>query len=152
MRLGKVHRAILINSSPYVARFIATNTEKRKQFKHDDVKKTFYKFMYNEPYGTTIENVARRFDIRLLNDIEKAQKLAEKPDYVDFRVFDRHVAPLDEQVDASAAEEQKQQEALEGIWMRKLNHFINKPFVNGFCVLEYSKLKMYEMYIIFDLI
>ena len=25
--------------------------------------------------------------------------------------------------------------------MRKLNHFINKPFANGFCVLEYSKLK-----------
>ena len=31
--------------------------------------------------------------------------------------------------------------------MRKLNHLINKPFANGFCVLEYSKLKMYEMYI-----
>ena len=34
--------------------------------------------------------------------------------------------------------------------MRKLNHFINKPFANGFCVLEYSKLKMYETKI-FDL-
>ena len=28
-----------------------------------------------------------------------------------------------------------------GIEMRKLNHFINKPFANGFSVLKYSKLK-----------
>ena len=35
-----------------------------------------------------------------------------------------------------------------GIEMRKLNHFINKPFANGFCVLEYSKLKMYGTYLL----
>ena len=34
-----------------------------------------------------------------------------------------------------------------GIEIRKLNHFINKPFANGFCVLEYSKLKMYVTYL-----
>ena len=27
--------------------------------------------------------------------------------------------------------------------MRKLRHVINKPFQHGFCVLEWSKLKMY---------
>ena len=147
MKLVKVHRAIRFKSSPYVAGYIAKNTEKRKQFKHDDVKKAFYKLMNNAPYGKTIENVARRTDIRLLNDMEKARKLAEKPHCVDFRVFDGHVALPDEQVEAAAAEEQQQQEALVGVEMRKLNHFINKPFANGFCVLEYSKLKMYEMYI-----
>ena len=147
MRLGKVHRAIRFNLSPYVAGYIANNTEKRKQFKHDDVKKAIYKLMNNAPYGKTIENVARRTDIRLLNDMEKAQKLAEKPHCVDIRVFDGHVAPPDEQVEAAAAEEQQQQKVLVEIEMRKLNHFIYKPFVNGFCVLKYSKLKMYEMYI-----
>ena len=73
MRLVKVYRAIRFNSFPYVAGYIANNTEKRKQFKHDDVKKAFYKFMNNAPYGKTIENVARRTDIRLLNDMEKAR-------------------------------------------------------------------------------
>ena len=63
---------------------------------------------------------------------------------MDFRVFDGQVAPPEEQVEAAAAEEQQQQEALVGIEMRTLNHFINKPFANGFCVLEYSKLKMFE--------
>ena len=128
MRLVKVHRAIRINSSPYVASYIANNTEKRKQFKHDDVKKAFYKLMNNAPYGKTIENVARRTDIRLLNDMEKARKLAENPHCVDFRVFDGQVAPPEKQLEAAAAEEQQQEEALVGIEMRKLNHFINKPF------------------------
>ena len=137
----KVHRAIRFNSTPYVEGYIANNTEKRKQFKHDDVKKAFYKLMNNAPYGKTIENVARCTDIRPLNDMEKARKLAEKPHCVDFCVFDGQVAPTEE---AAVAEEQRQQEALVGIEMRKLNHFINKPFANGFCVLEYSKLKMYE--------
>ena len=30
--------------------------------------------------------------------------------------------------------------------MRKLRHVINKLFQHGFCVLEYSKLKMYTFY------
>ena len=48
------------------------------------------------------------------------------------------------QVIAAAAKLQQQHESLVGIIMRKLNHFINKPFANGFCVLKYSNLKMYE--------
>ena len=44
--------------------------------------------MNNAPYGKTIENVARRTDISLLNDMEKERKLAAKPYCVDCRVFD----------------------------------------------------------------
>ena len=62
-------------------------------------------------------------------------------------MFDGQVTPPEKQVEAAAAEKQQQQEALVGIEMRKLNHFINKPFANGFCVLEYSNLKMYESYL-----
>ena len=148
MRLLKLHRAIRFKSSPYIASYIANNTAKRQQFKHDDVKKAFYKLMNNAPYGKTIENVTRRTDIRLLNKMEKARRLAEKPHCVDFRVFYGQVAQPEEQIEVAAAEEQQQQEALVGIEMRKLNHFINKPFTNGFCVLEYSKLNMYVIYLL----
>ena len=144
MRLLKIQRAIRFKSSPYVASYIANNTAKRNQYKHDDVKKVFYKLMNNAPNKKTIENVARRTDIRLLNNMEKARRLAEKPHCVDFRVFDGQITPPEEQVEAAAAEEQQLQEALVGIEMRKHNHFINKPFANGCCVLEYSKLTMYE--------
>ena len=81
--------------------------------------------MMNAPYEKTIGNVARRTDIRLLNDMEKARRLAEQPHCVDFRVFDGQLAPLEEQVEAAVAEEQQQQKAPVGIEMRKLNHFIN---------------------------
>ena len=77
IRLDKVHFAIRFNSSPYVTQYIANNTEKPKQFKHDDLKITFYKLINDAPYGKTIENIARRTVIRLLNDIKKARKLAD---------------------------------------------------------------------------
>ena len=73
--------------------------------------------------------------------------MAEKLHCVDFCVLDGQIAPPEEQVEAAVAEKQQQKEALEGIEMRKLNHFINKPFDNGLCVLKYRKLKIYEMYL-----
>ena len=92
--------------------------------------------MNNSPYGKTIENVARRSDIRLLNDMGKAHKLAEKLHCVDFQVFDGNVKQ-------HFTEMEDQEKTLIRIDVRKLNHFINTPFANGFCVLEWSKLKMY---------
>ena len=73
MKLLTAHRAIRFNSLPYVAGYIANNTEKRKKFKQNDVKKSFYKLMNNAPYGKTIENVARGTDIRLLKHGEGAE-------------------------------------------------------------------------------
>ena len=49
--------------------------------------------MNNAPYRKTFENVTRRTDIRLLNNMEITQRLAKKPHCVDFRVFDGQVAP-----------------------------------------------------------
>ena len=136
MSLVNMHRAIRFSSSTNVAGYIANNTAKRQQYKHDDVKQSFYKLMNNAPYVKTIENVARRSDIRLLNNMEKARKLAEKPHCVDFRVFDGELKQLPIEIE-------EQHQALVGTKICKLNHFINKPFANGFCVLEWSKLKMY---------
>jgi hypothetical protein len=56
---------------------------------------------------------------------DKARLLAEKPHCIDFRVFE---------------------DSLIGVEMRKLRHNINKPFQHGFCVLEWSKYKMYKFY------
>ena len=93
IKLVKVHFVIRFKSSPYIASHIANNTAKRQQFKHDDVKQGFYKLMNNAPYGKTSEHVARRTDIRLINNMEKAQRLAEKLHCVDCCVFDGQVAP-----------------------------------------------------------
>ena len=39
------------------------------------------------------------------------------------------------------------QKALVRIEVQKLKHIVNKPFTYGFCVLDYSKLKMYVPYL-----
>ena len=57
--------------------------------------------------------MARRSDIRLLNDMEKARKLAEKPHCVDFRVFDGDAKQLPNEIE-------EQHQALVGIEIRKL--------------------------------
>ena len=77
MTLVNVHRAILFKSSHSVATYIANNIAKRQQFKHDNVKKVFYKLMNNALYGATIVNVARQTDICNFDDMEKARRLAE---------------------------------------------------------------------------
>jgi len=125
LRLVKVHRGSKFTASPYFAPYIEHNSQKRKENKDDPTKKDFYKLMNNAPYGKTIENVARRSDIRLCNDMLKARRLAEKPHCIDWRVFDNQLV---------------------GVEMRKLRANINKPFQHGFCVLEWSKLKMFSFY------
>ena len=92
--------------------------------------------------------MARRTDIRLLNDMEKARRFAKKPHCVDFSVFDGLVAPLEELVEAAVAEKQQQQKALMKIEMRQLNYSFTKPFANGWCVLEYSKLPMFKIFLL----
>ena len=87
-----MHREISFNSSPYVASYIAKYNYKSKQFKHDDVQKAFTKLMNSAPFGKTIENLARRTDIRMLNDTVKARKHIEKRHCADFRIFDGEVA------------------------------------------------------------
>ena len=125
MKLVKIHRAVCFTASAYFEPYIRNNTQKRALHKNDPNDKNFYKLLNNAVFGKTIENVAKRSDIRLVNEEEKARQLAEKPHCLDFRVFEDNLI---------------------GVEMRKLRHNINKPFQHGFCVLEWSKLKMYQFY------
>ena len=77
--------------------------------------------MNNATYWKTIETVARRTKIRLLNDIGTARWLAKKPHCVNFRVFDGQVTLPDAQVEATVAEKQQSQEGVVGIEMQMIN-------------------------------
>ena len=92
MQLVKIHRAIAFESSDYIKPYILNNANKRIQFKDDECKKAFYKLMNNALYGKTIENVARRTIIKLLVNMDKARKLAEKPQCIDFRIFSKDLS------------------------------------------------------------
>ena len=86
MKHTKVHRAIKFTALDYLSAYIKHNTEMRQANRGDETKKNFFKLMNNAPYGKTIENVAKRTDIRLIVGEQKAVKLAEKPHCIDFRI------------------------------------------------------------------
>jgi hypothetical protein len=87
MHLTKMNIGIKFTSALKLTSYIANNTAKRKQFQHDEVLKPLYKLLNNAVFGKTIENVAKRSDIRLTNDATIARKLSEKPHCIDFRIF-----------------------------------------------------------------
>ena len=107
MKLTNVHRAIKFTGLAYLAGYIKHITEMRQANRGDETKKNFFKLMNTAPYGKTIENVAKRSDIRLVVGEEKAIKLSEKPHCVHFRMFS---------------------ENLFGVELRKTKSLINKPF------------------------
>ena len=70
-----------------------------------------------------MENVAKRTSINSFTDMDKARRLAEKPQCINFCYFNPNQVVVES---------------------RKLNQVINKLFQLGFAVLEYSKLHMYR--------
>ena len=125
MKVTKLHRGIRFETRAALAEYIKFNTDQRAASGKDECKRSFFKTMNNAPYGKTIENVAKRTNIKILTDIEKARRIAEKPECINFRLFNPD---------------------LEAVKSRKVNQVINKPFQLGFPVLKYSMLHMYRTY------
>ena len=96
------------------------NTDLRAVAKNE-MEKDFHKLMNNAVYGKTCENQRKRTDIRLVNDVQKAAKLIDKPHCLDVSIFDDNLV---------------------GIEMRKVKLLLTKPSYVGFAVLELSKLHM----------
>ncbi len=120
--LKKVHRVICFEQEPWVAPYIAKNQQLRaaatSEFERDQ-----YKLFNNAIYGKMVENQKKRTDIRLLTDWSACKKLIEKPNCRGFRVFGENLAAVE---------------------LQKVNGLINKPFEDGFTVLDISKLVMDE--------
>ena len=144
VRLVKLQRAIRFKFLPYVSSFIANNTAKLQQFKHDFVKKAFNKLMNNAPAKQTIENVKRRSDIRLLNDMEKAADFGWKAALCG---LSRIRWPGDTAGGSSRCRGRRRAATARrvgGNWDAKAKSLYKELFSNGLSVLEYSKFKMYE--------
>ena len=79
IKVTKVHRAIRFEVKAMLADYIKFNTDQRAAAGKDECKRTFFKMMNNAPDGNTIENVSNRTNIKVLTDMEKARRMAEKP-------------------------------------------------------------------------
>ena len=124
MKLTKIHRVLEFTQRPWMKRYIDFNTEKRKMAKNS-FEKDFFKLMNNSVFGKTMENLRKRFNIKLETDPDHLLKLTRQPTYVSSKIFD---------------------ENLVGVQMKKVRLVLDKPSYVGFCILDMSKTLMYDFH------
>ena len=122
MKLKSIRRGISFKERPFMKCYIDKNTELRAKGK-TKFEKEFFKLMNNSVFGKTMENLRKRVSIELVKDAEKAEKLVNKPNFVDVKIFD---------------------EFLIAVKMRKTRVVMNKPIYAGMTTLDLSKLLMFD--------
>ena len=70
-------------------KYIDFNTEKRMDAA-SDFEKVFFKLMINSVYGKTMENLRKRMNVRLINNVEDFLKYTSKPTYIYHKTFGKY--------------------------------------------------------------
>ena len=125
MKLKKIHRGIKFVESEWMKSYIDKNTNLRAMAKNN-FEKDFYKLMNNSVFGKTMENLRNRVDVRLVNTKEKLRKLVAKPNL--------------------KSPPKIYSENLVSVHMRKTSLLMNKPIYLGMCILDLSKIIMYDFH------
>ena len=124
MKLKKIHRGIKFMESAWLKPYIDKNTNLRTQAKNN-FEKDFYKLMNNSVFGKTMENIRNRVNVKLVNTKEKLKKLVAKPNYRSRKIFN---------------------ENLISVHMKKTSLTMNKPVYLGMCILDLSKIIMFDFH------
>ena len=98
------------------------NTEKR-MCAVNRFEKDFFKIMVNSVYGKTMENLRKRVNVKLVNNEKDYVKYVSRPTFVSQKTLDKNLVAI-----------HKVKPVL----------LLNKPIYVGFCVLDLSKLLMYD--------
>ena len=122
LKLKKIHRALQFSQSNWLAKYIDFNTQKRAKAKHA-FEKDFFKLANNAVFGKTMENKRKRCNIQLVTDPERMLRLAARPTYVSHKIF---------------------HENLVAVHYRQPKLLLDKPSYLGMCILDLSKLPMYD--------
>ena len=124
LKIKKVHKVLEFSEKPFLKPYIEFNTEKRKNAKNA-FEKDFFKLMNNSVYGKTMENVRKQCNIKLETDHDHLLKLASKAEYGGHNIIN---------------------ENLVAVRMKKPCVTLNKPIYVGMCILDLSKLLMYDFH------
>ena len=117
MKLTKIHRVLKCKQSDWMKKYIDFKTEKRINAAND-FEKDFFKLIINSVYGKAMENLQKRINVRLVNNVEDFLKYTSKPTYITRKIFSETFAAIHE---------------------IKLALMLNKPIYVGFTALELSK-------------
>ena len=124
LKITCIHRGIKFVESEWMKPYIDKNTNLRAKAKNN-FEKDFYKLMNNSVFGKTMENIRNRVDVKLVNTKEKFKKLVAKPNFKGRKIFS---------------------ENLVSVHMKKTSLTMNKPVYLGMCILELSKIIMFDFH------
>ena len=123
-KLKKIHRILKFKQSKWLKGYTDFNTKKRQE-SGDEFSKGLYKLINNCIYGKSIENIRKRINIKLVNDKKKYLKTVNKPSFLSQKIIDKNFVV---------------------VHCKKKVLTLNKPIYVGFCILEGSKLLMYQFH------
>ena len=124
LKLKKIHRVLEFSEKPWLKEYIDFNTEKRKNAKNA-FEKDFFKLMNNSVFGKTMENIRKRCNIKLETDPDHFLRQTAKPTFVSCKIF---------------------HENLVAVHMKKNFLLLDKPSYVGMCILDLSKVLMYDFH------
>jgi hypothetical protein len=124
MKIIKIHRVASFTQSLWMKPYVDFNTEKRQQARNE-FEKNFFKLMVNAIFGKSMENVRAHTTVNLVSDPIKFLKMVSKPQIKQFSIVNEDTV-LVERMKAVVT--------------------LNKPIYTGFCVLDLSKLLMYNFH------
>ena len=124
MKLVKIHRILSFKQSNWLKKYVDFNTKKRQE-SPDEFGKGLYKLLNNCIYGKSIENQRKKINVKLVNDIRVYQRCVNKANFISQKVFDKNFV---------------------AVRCSKTLLTLNKPIYVGFCILELSKLLMYQFH------
>ena len=122
-----MYRVLEFNQSQWLKQYVESNTRKRIETEENGGKngKALYKLIKNVAYGKTMENVRNRIDIKLVSNKKDYLKRTSKPICMSHKVFDSDLV---------------------AICRNKVSLTLNKPAYIGMCILELSKVLMYQFH------
>ncbi|XP_066157649.1 uncharacterized protein [Euwallacea fornicatus] len=129
LKLVKIYRILKFNQAPWLKPYIDLNTKLRSQA-NSNFAKNLFKLMNNAVFGKTMENIRKHRIVKLVNNWDLrygAKNLISNPNF-------HSVVKFSEQLVA--------------IELNKSNLIFNKPLYIGMCILDISKLLMYEFHYI----
>ena len=90
------------------------------------LKKKIFKLMNNSIFGKTMENLRKRINVALVNNVEDYARYASKPSFVSQKIFSKKFVAIHE---------------------IKPVLTLNKPIYVGFSILDLSRYLMYEFHV-----
>ena len=125
IKITKIHRILTFDEKPFLKDYIDLNTNLRKEAKND-LEKDLFKLMNNAIFGKSMENVLNRSNIKLINnDPEKLLKLIRQPNFQNAYQISNKLCLVES---------------------KPIKTVFNKPIYLGACILETSKLHMYQFW------